>query len=119
MKLVLDEMYTAVIAQQLRARGHDADAVVERAELRALADPDLFALAQTEQRCVVTENIPDFVVIANDYDRRGQAHHGLALVPPDRYPRRNPRTIGRMVTVLDVMLGEHPETTPTSMRHWL
>jgi len=116
---VLDEMYTPVIAAQLRARGHDADAVTERAELRALADADLFALAQTEQRAVVTEDIADLSIVADDHDQRGQAHHGLIFADPSRYPRGNPRTIGRMVTELDRLLGERPETSPTSMRHWL
>ena len=119
MKLLLDEMYTHAIAEQLRARGHDANAVVERAELRGLADTDIFALAQTEQRTVVTENIPDFSAIADAYDQRGQTHHGLVLVDPSRYPRASPGTIGRMVTELDRLLGEHPEETPTSLRHWL
>jgi hypothetical protein len=118
-KLVLDEMYTHAIAEQLRARGHDVYAVVERAELRALADADLFALAQTEQRAVVTEDIADLSVIADDYDQRGQAHHGLVLADPSHYPRASPGTIGRMVTALDRLLGEHPETPLTSRRDWL
>jgi hypothetical protein len=116
---MLDEMYPQAIAEQLRARGHDAEAVTERAELRALRDTELFKVAQTEQRAVVTENLPDFIIVANDYDQRGQAHHGLVLVDPNRYPRKDPRTIGRMVTALDRLLGEHPESTPTSLRHWL
>jgi Domain of unknown function (DUF5615) len=118
-KLVLDEMYTHAIAEQLRARGHDASAVVERADLRGLADTDIFALAQTEQRAVLTENIPDFSGIADAYDQRGQVHYGLVLVDPGRYPRGSPSTIGRMVTELDQLLEEHPETTPTSLRYWL
>lgn len=116
---MLDEMYSHAIAEQLRARGHDADAVVERTELRALADADLFALAQSERRTVVTEDIGDLSNIANAYDQRGQAHHGLVLVDPNRYPRGSPGTIGRMVAALDRLLGEHPEDTPTSLRHWL
>jgi Domain of unknown function (DUF5615) len=116
---MLDEMYTHAIAEQLRARGHDANAVVERSELRALADTDLFALAQTEQRTVVTENIPDFSDITDDYDQRGQVHYGLVLVDRGRFPRASPETIGRMVTELDRLLGEHPDDTPTSLRHWL
>jgi len=116
---MLDEMYTHVIAEQLRARGHDADAVVERAERRGLADTDIFALAQAEQRTVVTENIPDFSVIADAYDQRGQVHHGLVLVDRGRYPRGSPGTIGHMVTALDRLLNEHPDDTPTSLRHWL
>lgn len=118
-KLLLDEMYTSVIAEQLRGRKHDADAVIERAELRARSDADLFELAQRERRAVVTENIDDFSVIADDHDLRGQAHFGLVLVPPSRYPRSSPGTVGRMVTVLDQLLGEHPEETPISLRHWL
>jgi hypothetical protein len=116
---MLDEMYTHAIAEQLRARGHDANGVVERTELRALADTDLFALAQTEQRAVVTEDIADLSVIADDYDQRGQAHYGLVLADPSSYPRGSPATIGRMVTELDRLLEEHTKTAPTSLRHWL
>jgi hypothetical protein len=116
---MLDEMYTHAIAEQLRARGHDANAVVERAEVRGLADTDIFALAQTEQRTVVTEDIADLSVIADDYDQRGQVHYGLVLVDRGRFPRASPGTIGRMVTELDGLLEERPKTTPVSLRYWL
>ena len=119
MKLMLDELYTHAITEQLRARGHDANAVVERAELRGLADADLFALAQTEQRTVVTEDIADLSVIADDYDQRGQVHYGLVLVDRGSYPRGSPATIGHMVTELDRLLEGHTKTAPTSLRHWL
>jgi hypothetical protein len=119
LRLLVDEMYPPAIAEQLRDRKHDVEAVTERPELRALADTDLFALAQHEQRAVVTENIDDFSVIASGYDQRGQAHHGLVLVPPGSYPHGRAGTIGRMVTELDMLLAERPEATPTSMRHWL
>lgn len=119
MKLLIDEMYPPAIAEQLRSREHDAEAVTERAQLRSFEDTDIFALAQQEQRAVVTENIADFSVIADDHDRRGRAHFGLVLVPPASHPRGDPRTIGRMITKLDRLLGEHTEQTPTSLRHWL
>ena len=118
-KLLLDEMYPPAIAEQLRDRDHDAEGVTERAGLRARSDADLFALAQQEQRTVVTENIDDFSVIAGVYDQRSQTHFGLVLVPHSSYPRSSPATIGRMVTALDRLLEEHPETTPASLRHWL
>lgn len=118
-KLLLDEMYPPAIAEQLRDRDHDAEGVTERAGLRARSDADLFALAQQEQRTVVTENIDDFSVIAGGYDQRSQTHFGLVLVPHSSYPRSSPATIGRMVTALDRLLEEHSETTPTSLRHWL
>jgi predicted nuclease of predicted toxin-antitoxin system len=118
LKLLLDEMYPAAIAEQLRERGHDTVAATERAELRALADTDIFALAQQERRAVVTENVADFSMIADVYDQRGQAHHGIVLVPAGRYPRGNPRTIGKMVKALDELAGEQV-AAPTSPRHWL
>ena len=115
MKLLIDGGYISSIAEQLRDRGGDAEAVTERPELRALADTHLFALAQQEQRTVVTENIDDFSVIAGGYDQRSQTHFGLVLVPHSSYPRSSPATIGRMVTALDRLLEEHSETTPTSL----
>ncbi len=119
MKLLVDEMYPPAIAEQLRERDRDTIAVTERPELRALADADLFAVAQTEQRVVVTEDVADFSVIADGYDLRGQSHCGLVLVPSGAYPRGSPATIGRMVAALDRLLGEHPEEATTSSRYWL
>ena len=119
LKLLLDETYPPAITEQLRRRGHDADAVAARGELRTLPDPDIFATAQLEQRAVVTENVDDFSAIADSHDQRGNAHHGLVLVNPHRYARGNPRTIGRMVTALERLLGEQPGTDPTSLRYWL
>jgi predicted nuclease of predicted toxin-antitoxin system len=119
MRLLLDEMYSAAIAEGLRERGHDAVAVVERIELRNVQDAELFAAAQAEQRTVVTENVPDFIAIANDHDLRGKAHHGVVLVHPRRYPRSVERTIGAIVTALDELAQRIPGEQPTSLRHWL
>jgi hypothetical protein len=74
---------------------------------------------KTEQRTVVIEDIADLSAIADDYDQRGQVHYSLVLVDRGRFPRASPGTIERMVTELDRMLEEHPETTPTSLRYWL
>lgn len=119
MKLLIDEMYPPAIAEQLRDRKHEVEAVTERIELRVLTDTAIFALAQQEQRAVVTENIDDFSIIADGYDQRGQAHFGLVLLSSGSYPRGSPATIGRMITELDRLLEEHPETAPRSLRHWL
>jgi hypothetical protein len=119
LKLLLDEMYWPAIAAGLRARGHDAVAVTERVELRERPDPDLFAVAQSEHRVIVTENVPDFVQSADEWDRRGDVHYGVVLVPAARFPRAVPRTIGRMVTALDALAGEFPDDEATSRRHWL
>lgn len=79
MKLLLDEMWPAVIAEQLRQRGYDVVAVVERKDLRTLSDAELFVVAQTEERAIVTENVPDFRAIASAEILAGRGHVGLVL----------------------------------------
>lgn len=56
MKLLLDEMLSARIAEGLRRRGHDVTAVDEQPDLRGLPDPSLFEVAQREARAIVTYN---------------------------------------------------------------
>jgi len=112
-------MYPAVLADQLRSRGHDVSAVAERPELRSLPDADVFAVAQQERRAVVTENIADFSPIVDGADQRGEDFFGLVLIDPVKYPRGRRRTVGRLVTELDLLLREHPGDRATSLRHWL
>ncbi len=119
MRLLLDEMYPSSIATALRKRGHDVVAVVERRELRGLRDSDVFAVAQDERRTVVTENVADFVPLANELDARGVAHHGVVLVPPAKYRLGDRRTIGALVGALDALLHADPSDAPTSLRSWL
>lgn len=119
MKLLLDEMYPPAIAGQLCKRGHDAEAVAARAELRSLPDVEIFSAARAERRTVVTENVADFSVIADRFDEQNQAHHGIVFVNPVKYPRGDTRTIGRMVTALGDLLARHPTDCATSLRHWL
>ena len=119
LKLLLDEMYSPVIAEQMGSRGHDVEAVAARSELRALSDEEIFDVAQQEGRTVVTENIADFSAILNRQDTSGQPHYGLVLVNPGKHPRGDPRAIGRMVGSLDALLGEHNRDDATSRRYWL
>ena len=100
MRLLLDELYPPAIADQLRMRGHDVIAVTEHSELRSVPDAAVFAAAQRERRAVVTENVADFIPLANVTDQRGEPHYGLVLVDPSRYPRRARRTLGQMMTRL-------------------
>lgn len=119
LRLLIDEMYPAAVAEQLRRRGHDAIAVTERKELRALADWAIFDAAQHDRRAVVTENVADHVPLAEDSDQRGRPHHGLVLIDPAEFPRGHPRTIGRLVKALERLMAEFPEDEPTSARRWL
>ena len=119
LRLLLDEMYPSVVAERLRARGHDVVAVTERPELRSLADADVFTVSQNERRTVVTENVADFAGIADSLDERGQTHFGLVLIDPVKYRRGHSRTIGRMVTGLDRLLSGHPADRATAVHDWL
>lgn len=67
MKLLLDEHFSQVIAEQLRSRGHDVVAVVERVELRERADAEVLGWAVSQGRAVVTENAGDFLRLHADY----------------------------------------------------
>jgi hypothetical protein len=116
---LIDEMYPAAIADQLRRRGHDANAVTERVELRSLSDATIFSIAQEERRALVTENVVDFVPLADATEQRGKLHQGLVLVDPTKFPRGNPRTTGRIVRQLLKLLAEQPGDQPRSLRYWL
>jgi predicted nuclease of predicted toxin-antitoxin system len=119
LRLLIDEMYPAAIAEQLRGRGYDVSAVTERVALRSLADAAIFATAQDERRAVVTENVADFVPLADTVEQRGKPHHGLVLADPAKFPRGNPRIRGRMVRELLKLLAQEPSDHPRSLRHWL
>jgi hypothetical protein len=119
LRLLLDEMYPPAIAEQLQARGHDAEAVAARPELRALPDEEIFAVGQSERRAVATENVVDFAPIADRHDQRGVAHHGVIFVSTAKYRRGDASTIGRMVGALDTLLAGSSSDQPTSVRLWL
>lgn len=82
MKLLLDEMYPPRLAELLRSRDCDVVAVAELAELVGLEDPEILAHAMKTGRCLVTENVRDFALLAHI-----AGHHGILLVHSRRWPR--------------------------------
>lgn len=120
MRLLLDAMFPAAVAEQLRVAGHDVVAAVERHELREAPDPTLFLAAQEDGRAVVTENIRDFVPLAVARDATDEPHHGLILTSNVSLPRhRRSQFIGEAVRRLAALLADHPADTATSTVHWL
>lgn len=117
MKLLLDEMFPAAAAEQLRARGHDVVAVVERHGLPGTRDRELFEIAQDERRAIVTENVPDFMRLDRAWREAGREHHGIVLAPKSRGP--SDRLVGRLVRALDPLLIDHPGAGATSTITWL
>lgn len=116
MNLLLDEMISAVVAQQLRGRGRDVEAAAERRELRGLADEDLFEYAQAAARSVVTYNREDFLEIDRRLRSQGRGHSGIVIVNPRRFPQ-GAGSIGPLVKSLDGLITDGPPYE--SFIHWL
>ena len=85
--LLLDEMFSDDIAQQLRAKGYDVISVVADPALIGLPDDQALAYATTEGRALVTANIKDFVPLDGRYRAAGQSHAGLILVSTKTFPQ--------------------------------
>jgi predicted nuclease of predicted toxin-antitoxin system len=118
MKLALDHHYTRAIAEQLRSRGHDAVAAIERGWDRE-EDEQLLAICASEQRALVTNNVADFTAIVRRWAIQGRTHAGLIFTSDASLPRTR-GTIGAYVKLLDDLLSQHPGPDAfTDLVHWL
>ena len=109
-------MMDPAVAAGLRERGHDVVAVGEQRVLQGLSDRAILSVAQADDRVVVAEDRRDYRRIAAAEARSGQPQTALILTSNRRWPRANPRTVGRLVNALDALLrsGETIEG-----EHWL
>jgi len=85
--LLLDEMFSDDIAQQLGAKGYDVISVVADQTLVGLPDDQVLAYATTAGRALVTANIKDFVPLDGRHRAAGQSHAGLVLVSTKTFPQ--------------------------------
>lgn len=116
MKLLLDELISAVVAEQLRGGGRDVEAVSERRQLRGLTDRDLFEYAQSGERSLVTYNRDDFLELDRVYRGENRAHCGIVILNPRRFPQ-GPASIGPLVASLDRWIDAG--ALYESFIHWL
>lgn len=107
MRLLLDEHYSPILAQQLRAAGHDVVSVQERDDLRSLSDRELLIRAAFERRAFMTEDVGDFVPLVREAAAVGDRHFGLVLTPSRSLPRGK-EGIGVVIRRLGDFLAEHP-----------
>lgn len=115
-QLLLDEMFSSAIAQQLRALGHDVVAVLEDPSLVGAADAVVLARATNDNRAVVTRNIKDFVALDNQLRGEARLHAGIVLVTSKSFPEdRN--AIGALVRALHALLQS--ESLPTAQIYFL
>jgi nucleoside-diphosphate-sugar epimerase len=103
--LLLDEMFSGAIAEQLRAKGHDVLAVVADPALIGLPDDLILAHAADTGRALVTANIKDFMPLDARYRAAGQTHAGLILVPTKTFPQDRSFTAA-VVTALSALLDQ-------------
>jgi predicted nuclease of predicted toxin-antitoxin system len=107
LKLLLDEMYPASLAEALR--GHDIDTcTVLELGLAGRSDADIFAVAVEQGRTVLTENVGDFTHISAEHLSAGQHHPGVLIALSSRFSRR-PAGIGRLVAAIRAVADEDLE----------
>lgn len=87
MKVLLDEMYPATVAEALRASGIHA-ATVADLRLGGAPDAEIFGAAVAGGICVLTENVGDFARIAAQHSTGGGHHAGLLIALSSRFSRR-------------------------------
>ena len=109
--LLLDEMFSGAIAEQLRAKGHDVLAVVANPALVALPDEQILARAASTGRALVTANIKDFVPQDGRYRAASQAHAGLILVSAKTFPQDRSYTAA-ITSALSALLDQPAPLQP-------
>jgi predicted nuclease of predicted toxin-antitoxin system len=109
--LLLDEMFSDTIAQQLRTKGYDVISVVAHPALVALPDDQVLAYATAEGRALVTANIKDFMPLDSRYRAAGQAHHGLILVSTKTFPQNRGFTTS-ITAALEALLSDVNKIQP-------
>lgn len=107
LKLLLDEMCSPAVAEQLRRRGHEAIAALERDDLRGLSDEALLELARREARVLVTFDVGDLSQLDLHLRAEARDHQGVILVSPRRFAA-SAAGIGELVRALEAVLEAHP-----------
>jgi hypothetical protein len=108
--LLLDEMFSPVIADDLTARGIDCRAVVADPLLRALSDLEIFETALFEGRVIVTNNVPDFESLRRAREAVGGDLPGLIYTSDLAFPRTK-AYLTRLATALERAAADHAVAT--------
>jgi len=103
-KILVDEMYPATVAETLNAAGIEAS-VVAQLRLAGASDPEVFDAAVAAGYCVLTENVGDFARIAAEHSMAGRHHHGVLIALSSRFSRR-PAGIARLAAAIQAVANE-------------
>jgi hypothetical protein len=85
--VLLDEMYPAALAAELRKNGVEVATVADLG-LAGRPDPDVFAAAIAGGYSVLTENVGDFTRISGEILTGGRHHPGVLIALSSRFSRR-------------------------------
>jgi predicted nuclease of predicted toxin-antitoxin system len=107
MKALLDEQLSPRIAELLRHRSHDVEAVVDRRDLAGRSDRVILEVAVEEERAVITNNVKDFRPLAAERLARGESHAGLILLPARR--TRTRAAVEMLADSVDQIVRAHPD----------
>ena len=106
-RLLLDEMLSPVIAQKLRDRGHDVEAISNHPLYEALSDREVMGVVREQGRALVTDNLVDFRPLHHAaVDPGGPGHFGMVFIPGNY--GRTKGDLGRIVAALEAKLAEFP-----------
>ena len=97
--LLLDEMFSPRIADELALAGIDCRAVVADPVLRAQSDLEIFDSAVRDARILVTNNAPDFESLRRAREAAGGPVPGLVYTCDVTFPRTR-AYLSRLVTAL-------------------
>ncbi len=98
MRLLLDEMYPAALAEALCSAGVEAIRAAELG-LAGRSDEEVFAKAGTERWALLTENVADFARLAAEHVAAGRHHPGVLIALSSRFSRR-PAGVGPIVAAV-------------------
>lgn len=107
MRLLLDEHFSHLIAQALRAEGHDVHAARELG-LAGTPDERLLRTASDQGRVVVTNNVPDFMLLEREWVVAGEVHHGI-IYTTDSSVSRAVNAMGPLLERLRQVLADYPD----------
>lgn len=97
--LLLDEMFSPLIAADLARRGVDCRAVAADPVLRAQSDLEIFDSAVRDDRVLVTNNVPDFESLRRAREAAGGPVPGLVYTCDLTFPRTK-AYLSRLVAAL-------------------
>lgn len=104
MRLLLDEMYPAALAEALHAVGIDACTVGDLG-LAGRSDPEILAAAVADGYTVLTENVADFAHVSAEHLTAGRHHSGVLIALSSRFSRRR-AGIGALVAAIHTVADQ-------------